>query len=53
MYRFCASFSMSRTCRSGATSHPSRQPVMLKYLEKLLMTKISSDSASAVRGCPA
>jgi hypothetical protein len=40
-------------CRSGATSQPSRQPVMLKYLEKLLITKMSSVKASAVCGRPA
>src|SRR2546427_7482 len=35
MYRFCASFSRSGTAAGGATSQPSRQPVMPKYLEKL------------------
>ena len=37
MKRFCASRSITGTSASGTTSQPRRQPVMLKYLEKLLM----------------
>ena len=50
MNRFCASFSMARTMFSGTTSQPRRQPVMLKYLEKLLITMMSSPSDSAENG---
>ncbi len=52
MYRFCASRSSAATIEAGATSQPSRQPVMLKYLEKLLSTIASSSSARAVVGAP-
>ena len=38
--RFCAKRSMTGTKVSGTTSQPKRQPVMLKYLEKLLMLMI-------------
>ena len=51
MKRFCASFSISRTYAGGATSQPMRQPVIWKYLEKLLMTKMSSPASNAVRAC--
>ena len=37
MKRFCASRSTTGTSASGTTSQPRRQPVMLKYLLKLLM----------------
>ncbi len=50
MNRFCDSFSIARTMSGGTTSQPSRQPVMLKYLEKLLMTMMSSPSDSAENG---
>ena len=40
--QFCASRSMAGTQACGATSQPSRQPVMPKYLLKLLITTASS-----------
>ena len=53
MYRFCASFSRSRTWRSGATIQPSRQPVMLKYFEKLEMTNsVVGELERAARRAP-
>ncbi|MOA32983.1 hypothetical protein D3C78_1542410 [compost metagenome] len=48
MNRFCATRSMAGTSASGTTIQPRRQPVMLKYLLKLLMLIRSSPSASAV-----
>ena len=45
--KFCANFSTSRKCVSGTIIQPSRQPVIPKYFEKLLMTKISLLIASA------
>ena len=48
MYRFCASFSTGVTSASGNTSQPKRQPVMLKYFEKLLTTTACGLSAAAV-----
>jgi hypothetical protein len=50
MNRFCANRSTTGTSVSGTTIQPSRQPVMLKYLEKLLMLMIWSSIASAL--CP-
>lgn len=50
MKRFCASRSTTGTMASGTTIQPRRQPVMLKYLLKLLMLTMSSPIASAV--CP-
>ena len=38
MKRFCTSRSMRRTCASGTTIQPMRQPVIEKYFEKELMT---------------
>jgi hypothetical protein len=35
---------------SGRTAQPSRQPVIPKYLEKLLMTIASGSMLSALRG---
>jgi hypothetical protein len=40
--------SMGRMSASGTTSQPMRQPVMLKYFEKLLTTIASSEWVSAV-----
>ncbi len=48
MYRFCASFSRSGTAAGGATSQPSRQPVMPKYLEKLFSTNALSSTCSTL-----
>ena len=48
MNRFCAKRSITGTNRSGTTIQPKRQPVMLKYLEKLLMLMIWSSMANAV-----
>ncbi len=48
MNRFCARRSITGTSASGTTIQPRRQPVMLKYLLKLLMLMMSSSSASAV-----
>ncbi|EKD96842.1 MAG: hypothetical protein ACD_23C01226G0001 [uncultured bacterium] len=48
MNRFCASRSITGTRASGTTIQPRRQPVMLKYLLKLLMLMSWSSSASAV-----
>ena len=48
MKRFCATRSTTGTMASGTTIQPRRQPVMLKYLLKLLMLITSSPSASAV-----
>jgi len=48
MNRFCASFSIGATSSSGTTAHPSRQPVMLKYFEKLLTEITSSPHCSAL-----
>ena len=48
MNRFCASRSTTGTSASGTTIQPSRQPVMLKYLEKLLMLMTWSSMASPV-----
>ena len=39
---------MGRTSASGTTSQPTRQPVIEKYLEKLLITTASPQWASAV-----
>ena len=50
MKKFCASFSTAALIDDGTTSQPSRQPVMLKYFEKLLMTITSSPSDSAENG---
>ncbi|MCY1512322.1 hypothetical protein D9M68_467790 [compost metagenome] len=50
MKRFCARRSTTGTSTSGTTSQPRRQPVMLKYLLKLLMLMTLSSMASAV--CP-
>ena len=44
MNRFCASFSTAPTSAGGTTSQPRRQPVMLKYFEKLLTVITSSPS---------
>ena len=41
---------MTGTSFEGTTNQPSRQPVMLKYLEKLLMLMMSSPSCKA--DCP-
>ena len=38
MNRFCARLSIERSRSSGTTIQPSRQPVIEKYFEKLLMT---------------
>jgi hypothetical protein len=38
MNMFWASRSTVRTCASGTTIQPTRQPVIEKYLEKELMT---------------
>ena len=46
--RLPASLSTSNRNGSGTTSQPRRNLVMPKYLEKLLMTKMSSPNASAV-----
>ena len=48
MNRFCARHSTGRTRSSGSTIQPTRQPVMLKYLEKLLTTMALGLSAAAV-----
>ena len=48
MNRFWARHSTDRSKRSGTTIQPSRQPVIEKYLEKLLMTMASSVNANAV-----
>ena len=48
MYRFWVSRSIGRTNSSGTTSQPIRQPVKLKYLEKLLTTMAASQWARAV-----
>jgi hypothetical protein len=50
MNRFCASFSKALTSAGGTTSQPSRQPVMLKYFEKLLTVTTSSPRVSAETG---
>ena len=50
MKRLCARHSTVRTSDSGSTAQPSRQPVIEKYFEKLLMTIASSSKASAVTG---
>lgn len=50
MNRFCATFSNCGTSSVGATSQPRRQPVMLKYLEKLLIVTTSSPNDSAETG---
>ena len=50
MNRFCASFSKVPTSAGGTTSQPSRQPVMLKYFEKLLTVTTSSPNDSADAG---
>ncbi len=42
MNRFCARRSTTGTMASGTTIQPKRQPVMLKYLLKLLMLMMSS-----------
>ena len=39
---------MVRTRLGGTTIHPTRQPVIEKYFEKLLMTTTSSENCSAV-----
>ena len=49
MKRFCASRSTTGTSGSGTTSQPRRQPVMLKYLLKLLM--LMTWSSIAERAC--
>ncbi|MCY1364762.1 hypothetical protein D9M69_515820 [compost metagenome] len=46
MNRFCANRSTTGTSAGGSTSQPRRQPVMLKYLEKLLMLMTSSPRPS-------
>ena len=38
MKRFCTSRSTRRTCASGTTIQPIRQPVIEKYFENELMT---------------
>ncbi len=48
MNRFCARRSTTGTSASGTTIQPRRQPVMLKYLLKLLMLMMFSSMASAV-----
>ena len=50
MKRFCASRSIGRSRSEGATIQPSRQPVIEKYFEKLLITSASSAKAAAVVG---
>src|SRR5260221_555630 len=50
MKRCCASFSNSRTCSSGSTTQPRRQPVMQKYFEKLLTTTTWPGRPSAAHG---
>ena len=50
MKRCCASFSNPRTAVGGSTTQPSRQPVMQKYFEKLLMITTSPGKSSAVHG---
>ena len=45
---FCASFSIAGNKVGGTTNQPKRQPVMLKYFEKLLITITSSPNASAL-----
>ena len=50
MNRFCASFSNTGTSVSGTTSQPSRQPVMLKYFEKLLTVMTSRSKRRALTG---
>jgi len=50
MYRFCANRFAASVVQSGQTGQPSRQPVMPNVLEKLLMTKMSLEQASAVDG---
>jgi hypothetical protein len=52
MNRFCASFSKVPTSAGGTTSQPSRQPVMLKYFEKLLTVITLSSNDSAETGGP-
>ena len=48
MNRFCARHSTGRTRSSGSTIQPTRQPVIEKYLEKLLMTMAFRLNAAAV-----
>ena len=48
MNRFCASRSIGATSASGSTSQPRRQPVMLKYLLKLLTETMCSPSFKAL-----
>jgi hypothetical protein len=48
MNRFCAMRSITGANFSGTTNQPKRQPVMLKYLEKLLMLMIWSSISNAV-----
>ena len=48
MNRFCAMRSTTGTMASGTTIQPRRQPVILKYLLKLLMEMMSSLMASAL-----
>ncbi len=48
MNRFCARHSTGRTSSSGSTVQPMRQPVMEKYLEKLLITTALGLNAAAV-----
>ena len=38
---------MGRTRSGGTTSHPTRQPVIEKYLEKLLTTTALSETSTA------
>ena len=47
MNRFWASRSTARRWLGGTTIQPTRQPVIEKYLEKLLMTNTSSVTSSA------
>ena len=49
---FCARHSTERCRSSGTTIQPSRQPVMEKYFEKLLMMITRSLSAAAVTAGP-
>ena len=51
MNMLAASRSIVRTMSGGTTIQPIRQPVMLKYLEKLLMTTTSSVTSSALTQC--
>ena len=48
MNRFCANRVTGATGVSGSTSQPRRQPVMLKYFEKLLIETTSSPCMSAL-----